>query len=139
MGLREALGVVSKGLAIISEMAFAMLLNEGAEVGDSGIGEVQSGETSLDEMIEAFGGVPKLKPRGLTGMTHSELTAVEKFIAFNNERLERDRRLEEELNQTRRAVKAFLEDDGKELGEAEVTPVPSPDASSGDGDEGGPK
>ena len=97
------------------------------------------GETSLDEMIEAFGGVPKLKPRGLTGMTHSELTAVEKFIAFNNERLERDRRLEEELNQTRRAVKAFLEDDGKELGEAEVTPVPSPDASSGDGDEGGPK
>ena len=45
------------------------------------------GETSLDEMIGAFGGVPAQTARP-DWHDALELTAVEKFIAFNNERLE---------------------------------------------------
>ena len=77
------------------------------------------GETSLESMIETVG-TPGLAPRDVL---HAELTAVEKHMAFNDEMLAKDRKLEEEILSVRRAVHAFLDGDGGAVGEIEVEEV----------------
>ena len=75
------------------------------------------GETSLDAMIEQIG-APSLRSRGII---HPELTAVEKYMAFNDAQLAKDRQLEEDLVAARAAIQDFLRT--KPAGEAEVSPI----------------
>ena len=78
------------------------------------------GETPLAEMIEQLGPDLALATRGVL---HAELSAVEKYMAFNNEMLAKDRKVEAELRATRRAIRDFLDDDAHHVGEADVSPV----------------
>lgn len=93
---------------------------EAYDWGDSVGGE----PTTLDSMVEQLG-TPRLAGRGLI---HSKLTAVEKHMAFSSEAIAKDKRLEDELVHVRNTVKTFLDDDA--LGEAEVTPVGTPEATT---------
>ena len=77
------------------------------------------GDASLESMIETVG-TPRLAEREVL---HAELTAVEKHMAFNDEMLAKDRKLEAEILSVRRAVHAFLDGDGGSVEELEVEPV----------------
>ena len=125
------------GGEIAAYQAFARAVKLGGNESEYDAHEVQArapgggggafdwGETSLDAMVEQIG-TPTLMWRGVL---HPELTAVEKFMAFNNEMLARDAKLEAELDETRRTVADFLASERGALGEAEVLPSAPPAAA----------